>query len=384
MTDGTTDQKFGRLVEVCGKVLADVGQTLSQESGGPNPASWLRELKLAIRSVEDAIDPTNRCVVCGESMGAEHECPEREGAGRLADIGAWLWREVAGNTGKPNPEIGSFWRDTAQSIYRLGQSAGRIEMRKTMTNSRPVGDKPVRRTWRQLPKPYNGKPMWTLRDDSSRTGPGVIFWDSHGEPAAWSPLHEDAEIARSLVEAMAQVERYLGVVGAVRPSIEVKPDKPWPTAAAAAAAEPKVQKSSGLDAAEGVFLGRDPDQQAVFERSGQVASDDPLVGFLYLLMRDSVPVGMVAKLARELKPPMTFTNGWLAEYAKDVAGRLRDADLEALGRLERTVLTAERTVLREALQAIVAARIIPDGKKSVPIERLTEAVDRAAALLNRG
>jgi len=240
--------------------------------------------------------------------------------------------------------------------YRMKRCSPKITYGESaaLEETPPAGKSSVGpRVWRKLPRLFNGKPQWTLRDDDAEHLVGTIWWDSDA-PGAWVPSF--GKCTPNLNEAMDQVERHIGVFGAVRPS----------------------------EAAQPAVADRGPDQQRTFERSGKVTSDDPLVGFLYLLMRDEVPVGTVARCARELTTPMTFTNGWLAEYAKDIAGRLRNADLEALGRLERTVLTAGRTVLREALQAIVAARIIPDGKKSVPIERLTEAVDRAAALLNRG
>jgi hypothetical protein len=58
------------------------------------------------------------------------------------------------------------------------------------------------------------------------------------------------------------------------------------------------------------------------DRSGSVASEDPLVSFLYVLMRDVAPPGVIEELvgSRELT---IFTNGWLANYAKDIAERLR-------------------------------------------------------------
>jgi hypothetical protein len=59
--------------------------------------------------------------------------------------------------------------------------------------------------------------------------------------------------------------------------------------------------------------------------SGEVSSDDPLVSFLYLLMRDHVPLGVVAGLIDVSCGAMLsqFTNGWLAEYARDCVSRLR-------------------------------------------------------------
>lgn len=52
---------------------------------------------------------------------------------------------------------------------------------------------------------------------------------------------------------------------------------------------------------------------------------NPLVAFLYELMRDHLPAGDVEALVRASPPgqSFTFTNGWLAAYAVDLAERLR-------------------------------------------------------------
>ena len=66
------------------------------------------------------------------------------------------------------------------------------------------------------------------------------------------------------------------------------------------------------------------------KRSGYKQTHDPLVEFLYILMRDEVPCGIVESKASEAinsqkssPDGVMFTNGWLAEYAKDLAERLR-------------------------------------------------------------
>lgn len=59
-------------------------------------------------------------------------------------------------------------------------------------------------------------------------------------------------------------------------------------------------------------------------RSGDVQINDKLVSFLYELMRDHLPPGMVEKIVRESEnPDVTYTNGWLAKYAEDLANRLK-------------------------------------------------------------
>lgn len=60
-------------------------------------------------------------------------------------------------------------------------------------------------------------------------------------------------------------------------------------------------------------------------RSGDVSSDDPLVSFLYELMRDHVVPGKVEELVQNAVPS-NFTNGYLANYAIDLAARL-DPDI---------------------------------------------------------
>lgn len=64
--------------------------------------------------------------------------------------------------------------------------------------------------------------------------------------------------------------------------------------------------------------------EAMRARSGRVTSEDPLVCFLYLLLRDHVTPGTVEEIMRNVNPEVesVFTNGWLAEYAKDIAKRL--------------------------------------------------------------
>jgi hypothetical protein len=64
---------------------------------------------------------------------------------------------------------------------------------------------------------------------------------------------------------------------------------------------------------------------ALRQRSGHVVISSRLVSFLYQLMRDHVPPGIVEELVIESEdePEITYTNGWLAKYAEDLAGRLK-------------------------------------------------------------
>lgn len=68
--------------------------------------------------------------------------------------------------------------------------------------------------------------------------------------------------------------------------------------------------------------------QAIRERSENVDSGNPLEVFLYLLIRDHLPAGEVEKLVKDCEltaedAKAQLSNGWLAEYAKDLATRLR-------------------------------------------------------------
>jgi len=61
------------------------------------------------------------------------------------------------------------------------------------------------------------------------------------------------------------------------------------------------------------------------DRSGEVCIDSKLVSFLYDLMRDHLPPGVVETLVQNASnPDVTYTNGWLASYAEDLAKRLGD------------------------------------------------------------
>jgi hypothetical protein len=61
------------------------------------------------------------------------------------------------------------------------------------------------------------------------------------------------------------------------------------------------------------------------ERSGTVTSTDAVVSLLYELMRDHVPTSTIEHIMSTCKPGVTctYTNGWLALYAIDLASRLK-------------------------------------------------------------
>lgn len=61
------------------------------------------------------------------------------------------------------------------------------------------------------------------------------------------------------------------------------------------------------------------------EGSGNVTNNSKLVCFLYMLMRDEVPVGVIERLLLEVSSnTIMYTNGYLANYAENIAIRLND------------------------------------------------------------
>ena len=69
--------------------------------------------------------------------------------------------------------------------------------------------------------------------------------------------------------------------------------------------------------------------QELREASGAVTFSDPLTSFLYTLMRDELAAGTVERLVRDAvdgDEVTVFTNGWLANYANNLAGRLQNAN----------------------------------------------------------
>ena len=68
-----------------------------------------------------------------------------------------------------------------------------------------------------------------------------------------------------------------------------------------------------------------PESKGIISRSGSIKSKDKFVCFLYILMRDYLPSGDVEEIIQKQisEKESTFCNGWLAEYAKDVAKRLK-------------------------------------------------------------
>jgi hypothetical protein len=67
------------------------------------------------------------------------------------------------------------------------------------------------------------------------------------------------------------------------------------------------------------------DNASLRARSGCVSVHSRLVSFLYELMRDEVTPGRIEELVRNSSDPNgVYTNGYLADYAIDIARRLGD------------------------------------------------------------
>ncbi len=71
--------------------------------------------------------------------------------------------------------------------------------------------------------------------------------------------------------------------------------------------------------------------RGLYERSGKVKSDSKLVGFIYDLLRDKIPPGEMERILKDGKTsnvnennPVYYSNGWIANYALDIANRLSD------------------------------------------------------------
>lgn len=61
-------------------------------------------------------------------------------------------------------------------------------------------------------------------------------------------------------------------------------------------------------------------------RCGSITHNDPAVAFFYILLRDHLRVSEVESIIDSLaRGPYLFSNGWLAQYAADLVGRLKPA-----------------------------------------------------------
>lgn len=70
------------------------------------------------------------------------------------------------------------------------------------------------------------------------------------------------------------------------------------------------------------------ESDAMRQRSGEFKSDDPLVSFFYSLLISHLQPGEIEALILDLErhqgKTILFTNGWIAQYAEDLAKRIYD------------------------------------------------------------
>ena len=74
---------------------------------------------------------------------------------------------------------------------------------------------------------------------------------------------------------------------------------------------------------------RSKEMDELAERSDNVEGHSFLAEFLYDLMRDHVPVGVIEKIMvanNDSTGKKLYSNGFLARYAKDVANRLLEKE----------------------------------------------------------
>ena len=95
------------------------------------------------------------------------------------------------------------------------------------------------------------------------------------------------------------------------------------------------------------------------EASGKVTYADPLTSFFYQLIRDELPAGIVEKVIQQvINEPVEgciFTNGWLAEYAHNLAERLRQADTVKFEQALNQAFVTEDEKNRSAQEKVAAA-----------------------------
>ena len=70
----------------------------------------------------------------------------------------------------------------------------------------------------------------------------------------------------------------------------------------------------------------DDDNKRMRESSGIIKDNNKFVCFIYLLGRDHLSLGIIEEIMGNIKNEKIeyiYTNGWLAQYAKDVVNRLK-------------------------------------------------------------
>jgi predicted ATPase len=97
----------------------------------------------------------------------------------------------------------------------------------------------------------------------------------------------------------------------------------------------------------------------LIDRSGHVEYNSKLVGFLYDLLKEHVSPGALEQLVRTAEaksPSVIYSNGWLAQYAHDLALRLvpmrkSDAKIDMIKGHLKAAVDGSKTI-EEATDAI--------------------------------
>lgn len=104
------------------------------------------------------------------------------------------------------------------------------------------------------------------------------------------------------------------------------------------------------------------------EASGRVTSTDPLVSFLYILLRDHLTPGKLEDILLAQGPhsgESVYSNGWLANYCKNIAERLKEPTPQFGISFDLTVWEKEGQVY-----ATPKTKVFVDGKQMGFLDRV--------------
>ena len=106
------------------------------------------------------------------------------------------------------------------------------------------------------------------------------------------------------------------------------------------------------------------------EASGRITFNDPLTSFIYQLLRDEMPAGKVEALVRSIvnegQQEVLFTNGWLAQYANNLADMIKNAQSIKLGEaLTKVFEDEENSYIAKQKEIAKSFESAPLTRKSV-------------------
>jgi hypothetical protein len=111
--------------------------------------------------------------------------------------------------------------------------------------------------------------------------------------------------------------------------------------------------------------------EALRARSGSVDSPDPLVDFIYLLLRDHLPAGAVESIIQTHVFPekrkddcvSEFCNGYIARYAQDIADRLKK---DSWSHLDTVLMAIYDRNVQEGRNRFFASHVVNHDPRTVP------------------